>query len=427
MAIPYWLKAGQHALQRSTLAEAIIHLTKGLKLLPSVTEEKLRVEFELGLQATLGLALTAAKGYAVPEVEKAYRRARVLCNLVGEAPQLFPVLYGLFIFHWIRGQLQTARQNAEEMLSIGSSLNDISLPMIAHSALGNIQWHAGHNHEAVDHLVKADSLYDEKLHAPLAFVYGQDYGVFTLCYLAFGHWTFGRPDRAWKAGESAVSLARRIEHPFSLCAALALHAPTIIVLGEPQIALQTAGECIKVAGEQGFVHWMAKATVYRGWARAQLGEIADGLEDIHRGIAAWRAVGADVALAWHFSLLAEIQTAGCRPEDALKTTEEAFLWIERNGERQWHSLVHHRRGDAFRAIKDLMRAGEEYQAAITIARQQNSKWWELRATHALARLWMDQGRRTEASDLLAPVYNWFTEGHDTPVLKEAKALLDVLQ
>ena len=409
MAIPYWLKAGQHALQRSTLAEAIAHLSRGLKLIPSITDENLRVEFELGLQATLGLALTAAKGYAAPEVEKAYTRARELCNLVGEAPQLFPVLYGLFIFHWTRGQLQTARQDAEEMLSIGESLNDNSLIMIGHSALGSVDWHMGQNREAVDHLLKADRLYDEKVHAPLAIVYGQDYGVFTLCYLAFGLWSLGRHSPALKAGEGAVILARRIKHPFSLCAALALHAPTRIIRGEPEIALEMADECIKVAGEQGFAHWLAKATVYRGWARAKLGELADGLEEIHRGIAAWRAVGADVALAWHFSLLAEILTAASIPEDALRTTEEAFRWIATNGEHQWHSPIHDRRGDAFRAVNQSLRADEEYKAAISIARKQNAKWWELRATIGLARLWRDQGKRNEARELLAPVYGWFTE------------------
>jgi class 3 adenylate cyclase/predicted ATPase len=426
MAIPYWLKAGQHALQRSTLAEAITHLSTGLTLITSITDEKLRIDLELGLQATLGLALTAAKGYAVPEVEKAYTRARELCNLVGEAPQLFPVLYGLFIFHWIRGQLRTARQDADEMLSIGKSLNDSSLVMISHSALGNVDWHIGQNSQAVDHLLKAESLYDEKAHAPLAIVYGQDYGVFTLCYLSFGFWTLGRQSPALKAGEGAVSLARRIKHPFSLCAALALHAPTRIIRGEAQKALEIADECIKIAGEQGFAHWLAKATVYRGWARAKLGELAEGLEEIHRGIAAWRAVGADVALAWHFSLLAEIQTAGCMVEDALKTTDEAFLWIARNGEGQWRSPIHHRRGDAFRAINQTMRADEEYQAAVSIAREQGSKWWELRATLALARLWRDQGKRDEARELLAPVYGWFTEGFDTRDLREAKALLDGL-
>jgi class 3 adenylate cyclase/tetratricopeptide (TPR) repeat protein len=352
MAIPYWLKAGQHALQRSTLAEAITHLSTGLTLIPSITDEKLRIDLELGLQATLGLALTAAKGYAVPEVEKAYTRARELCNLVGEAPQLFPVLYGLFIFHWIRGQLPTARQDAEEMLSIGKSLNDSSLVMISRSALGNVDWHIGQNSQAVDHLLKAR--------------------------------------------------------------------------GEAQKALEIADECIKIAGEQGFAHWLAKATVYRGWARAKLGELAEGLEEIHRGIAAWRAVGADVALAWHFSLLAEIQTAGCMVEDALKTTDEAILWIAKNGEGQWRSPIHHRRGDAFRAINQTMRADEEYQAAVSIARKQGSKWWELRATLDLARLWRDQGRPEKARELLAPVYGWFTDGFDTRDLKEAKALLDEL-
>ena len=142
-AIPYWLKAGQNALQRSALAEAVSRLTKGLELLQSISDENARAELELGLQATLALALTAAKGYAAPEVEQAYSRARQLCDQIGDAPQLFPVLYGVFMFHWVRGHLPSARDGAEELLSIAASTGDFALLLIAHSALGNVSWHWG--------------------------------------------------------------------------------------------------------------------------------------------------------------------------------------------------------------------------------------------------------------------------------------------
>jgi predicted ATPase len=117
-AIPYWLKAGQTALQRSTLTEAASHLKNGLELIPDIADEKVRAELELALQAALALALSGSKGFAMPEVEHAYVRARALCDQIGSTPQLFPVLYGLVLFHWVRGNLETARRNAEEMLSI---------------------------------------------------------------------------------------------------------------------------------------------------------------------------------------------------------------------------------------------------------------------------------------------------------------------
>ena len=172
-AIPSWLRAGQGALQRSSLKEAVSHLRQGLELLEAVADERVRTELELGLQATLALALSAAKGFAVPEVEQAYVRARLLCDQIGNAPQLFPVLYGLFLFHWVRGNLETARTSAEEMLNLATNSNDTALLLIAHSSLGGVLWHIGQNRLALVHLLEAHALYDEKLHAPLAATYGQ--------------------------------------------------------------------------------------------------------------------------------------------------------------------------------------------------------------------------------------------------------------
>lgn len=154
-AIPPWLKAGEVALQRSALSEARGHLTKGLELLPGVSDENARNSLELGLQAILALALSSARGYGVPEVEQAYRRARVLCDQIDNAPQLFPVLYGLFIFYWVRGHLDAAHHSAEEMRSIAESTGDPVLLLIARSALGNIEWHTGHTQVALGNLLKA--------------------------------------------------------------------------------------------------------------------------------------------------------------------------------------------------------------------------------------------------------------------------------
>jgi len=267
-AIPLWLKAGELALQRSALSEARSHLTKGLELLPGISDESARNGLELGLQATLALALSSARGYGAPEVEQVYRRARVLCDQIGNAPQLFPVLYGLFIFHWVRGHLDAAHDSAEEMRSIAELMGDPALLLIAHSALGGIEWHTGHTRVALGNLLKAWSQYDEKIHAKLAFTYGQDYGTWTLCYTEFAHLILGQFRKALDAGTTAISLARRIRHPFSLCATLAFRAPTMILRRDPIAALKMSDECIAIAGEQGFLHWLANATVYRGWSLA---------------------------------------------------------------------------------------------------------------------------------------------------------------
>jgi predicted ATPase/class 3 adenylate cyclase len=425
-AIPYCLRAGQNELQRSALTEATNHLTKGLELLSGIEDEKVRAGRELELQATLALALTAAKGYAAPEVERAYGRARALCDQIGDAPQLFPVLYGLFVFHWIRGHMQTARENAEALLSIAERERDSALLLIAHSSLGCVDYHIGNNRTALDHLVKARALYDEKTHASLAVAYGQDLGVLTLCYMDFVQLSLGHYDESLQAGSEAIALARRLGHPLSLCLALACRAFSTINYRDPAATLRLTEECISIAQEKGIAHWLAMAMIYRGWALAQIGSVDDGITQICQGIDAWHAMGAGVALGLFFSVLAESHIAGRQTTEAIGATDQALAWIEKNSEGRWENLVRCCRGNVFRTLHDPDRAAAEYEKALLVARQHEAKGGELRAAIHLAKLWRDQGKGAEARDLIAPIYGWFTEGVDWRDLKDAKALLDEL-
>jgi predicted ATPase len=168
------------------------------------------------------------------------------------------------------------------------------------------------------------------------------------------------------------------------------------------------------------------AAMSHGSAIAHLGNIGGGLKQSQECIEAWHAIGARVALPLYLLLLAEQQTAAGMPEQALQTAQKASNESERMSEGQWISFNHRCRGDAFSALGDVDAAYIEYDRAIREARRQNAKFWELTAAISLARLWRDQGRRVEARDLLDPVYAWFTEGFDTPVLKEAKVLLGEL-
>jgi predicted ATPase len=199
------------------LTEGASHLKKGLELIPLVADEKVRVGLELELQATLALALSGSKGFAMPEVEHAYTRARALCDQIGGTPQLFPVLWGLFLFHWVRERLETARSNADEMLRIAEQADDAALLLIAHFSLGGVLWHIGAFRAALAHFLRARALYDEEVHAPLASAYGQDFGVWTLSYLEHAQLSLGYPDKGARAIGEALALARRLNHPLSLC------------------------------------------------------------------------------------------------------------------------------------------------------------------------------------------------------------------
>ena len=329
-------------------------------------------------------------------------------------------------FHLVRGNLGLARQFGEQIVSLAEQAADPVFLLMGHSALGHSLWHIGDNARAAAHLGRARTFYNRDAHALLAIAYGQDFGVFTLGYLATVRLLLGHPDEALRLAREGVALARRLNHPFSLCAGLAFHLPHMVLRRDVASTLRHAEQCIAVASEQRFPHWAAMATVYRGWALTKLGNPSEGDDQIRRGIAGWQAAGADLALAELQALLAESQLADQRPEEAIGATDEALISIEKHGEGQWECHVRCIRGDALAMLNALDWASAEYRKALDAAYGQRAKWWELRVAVRLSRLWRSQGEHAKAHDLLAPIYGWFTEGFDAPDLVEAKVLLEAL-
>jgi tetratricopeptide (TPR) repeat protein len=289
-----------------------------------------------------------------------------------------------------------------------------------------VLWHIGNFHAALEHLLEAYARYDEGTHAQLAAVYGQDFGVWTLSYLEHAQLSLGYPEKGSRAIKEALALARRLNHPLSLCNALIFNALSGIRRDDPVSVLTFTEESLKVAGEQGFPQYIALSSFDRGWALAKLGAIDEGIELTQKGIDMWYALGAAVSLAEILGGLAQSQLIAGQAQAALETTDVALTWIERNTESSCESTVHCVRGDAFSALGDPERGRVEYETAIFVARSQDARWLEMQAVVNLARLLHQQGKTAEARNLLAPVYGWFTEGFDTPVLKVAKALLDDL-
>jgi class 3 adenylate cyclase/predicted ATPase len=423
-SVPYWLKAGQAALNRSTLAEAIGHLTKGIGLVQGIPDETIRAELELGLQATLAVVLAGAKGFAVPEVERAYTRARFLCDQIGKNQQFFPVLYGQFLFHWVRANFETARRGAEEMLSIAMEVDDRALQLIAHFSLGGVLWHIGNNRSSLDHLAEAIDRYDEEIDASLAAEYGQDFGVWTLSYLHHAQLSLGYPERGWRSITDALALGRRLNHPLSLCNALNFSSLSSISRRDPASVLKFTEESLAIATEQGFPQYIALASFHRGWAVAQLGRAEEGIELGRQGIEMWHMIGASVSLPGILALYAESQLSGGLIRAALKTTDEALTLADSSAERVWDCNLHSCRGEIFSAMGAADRAQEEFQVALSVARRQENRHQELLAATSFARVLGDQGKRFEARELLAPAYNFFIEGFDAPFMRDAKALLD---
>src|SRR5262249_40865848 len=207
-AVSYWQRAGERAIQRSAHVEATAHLTKGLELLSILAETPERTWQELDVLTSLGPALMATKGYAAPEVERAYARAHVLCQQVGDTPQLFPVLWGLWVFYFVRGALPMSHTLGTQLLSLAQGVQAPALLLEAHLALGAILLRRGEVASARAHLEKGIALYDPQQHRSHAFLYGQDPGVACLSDTALTLWVLGYPDQALQRSHEALALVQ---------------------------------------------------------------------------------------------------------------------------------------------------------------------------------------------------------------------------
>jgi predicted ATPase len=312
------------------------------------------------------------------------------------------------------------------MLSIAKETGDRALLLIAHFSVGGILWHIGDSRPSLDHLAEAIARYDEKIDASLASEYGQDFGVWTLSYLEHAQLSLGYPERGSRAMADAVALARRLNHPLSLCNALIFCSLSGINRRDPAPILKFTEESLAIATEQGFPQYIALATFHRGWALAQLGAADEGIELGRQGIAIWQMIGSSLSLSGILATYAESQLLGGRVSAALKTTDEALTWAGSSIERVWDCPLHSCRGEIFRAMGEPDRAQQEFRVALSAARRQENRYQELFAATGLARLLGDQGERSQARDILAPAYGFFTEGFDTPALRDAKALLNQL-
>jgi predicted ATPase len=433
LAIPYWRQAGERANQRSAYTEAISHLTKGLELLKTLPDMIERAQQELMLQIALGAPLRATKGYAASEIGATFTRARELCQQLEDMPQLFPVLWGLWYFHLVRGEYVTARELGNQCLVLAQRLQDPVLLMEAHFALGTALSFFGEFILARENLERGISLYDPQQHHSRALLVGQDPKVACCSVAALQWWHLGYPDQAVQRNQEALALAYELSHPFSVVYALRFSAWTHQYRREAHLVHEQVEAGIVLATEHGFVREGAWATIVRGWALATQGQ-EEGLTQMRQGLAAYRATGSENGLTVFLALLAEEYGRAGQPEEGLTVLGEAFAQVDKTEERWYEAELYRLKGklSLLQERREHGARGREQEAetcfskAIDIAQKQQAKSLELRAVMSLSRLWQQQGKQYEAHRMLSEAYNWFTEGFDTKDLQEAKTLLEEL-
>jgi predicted ATPase len=339
------------------------------------------------------------------------------------------VLWGLWAYALVRAELHTAHALGKELLALAQQVHDAVLLVAAHRALGATLFYLGAAASAHSHLAQGIALYDAKQHRASTLLYGEDAGVVCGSHDAHALWYLGYPEQGLARSHEAITLAQQLAHPFSLAYALSFAAAFHQLRREVRFTQERAEAAISLATEQGFPYWRAMDSIFRGWALAHQGQGKEGIEQITQGLRAYRATGAESGRSALLANLAEAYGTMGEPEAGLTVLAEALTLMDTTGERWYEPEIYRLKGELlFQQSTDNATEAETcFHHALDIARTQQAKSWELRATISLARLWQQHERRQEAHDLLAPIYGWFTEGFDTADLQEAKALLDELE
>jgi predicted ATPase len=425
-SVSYWRKAGQCSATRSAMAEAAAQFRKALDqlaLLPDTTQRQLE---ELEIWSALGPVLLAVEGFAAPETGHAFRRARELWEQQGSPSEFLYLPFGESVYRMIRGELDLAQRLDEDLLRLSHQRNDCGGLILGRLSFGRTLMSVGRFASSRSHLEQVAELYDPIAHRSLVNPAGMHPQVVALGFLCFVLFCLGFPDQALAQGSAAIAESRRLAHPPSLALTLGCGNRLLSLIGDNAVFIEWADELVAMATEQSFPYWRAQGTIFAGWFKVKTGDVAEGISLLRSGSTAFRATGAELWAPHHNALLAGAFEIAGQIGEASALLDNAFQIVERTGERWFAAELSRRKGELRRRQGHPEAAEELYRQALHIAGQQEAKLWELRAAVSLARLRRDQERPVEARDLVAPVYGWFTEGFDTPDLKEAKTLLDEL-
>jgi predicted ATPase len=425
-SVACWAKAGHRSIARSAMAEAAAQFQKGLDQLARLADSPQRQRRGLELLSSLCAVLQAAKGYASPETGQAYSRARELWEQLGSSSEFLQVPYGQSLYHVTRGEIDLALRLDNSLVALSRARDDAAGLVLGYLSSGRHLTVAGQFARSRSHLEQALALYDPISHQTRvqhAVVHPQvalqaDLGNVLVC--------LGFSDQAVARSNAAIAGARRLAHLPSLAASLVYGARLHSLVGDNIALDQLAHELVELTTERGFPHWGAQGSIYCGWVRVRNGDVTEGIALLRNGMNAYRATGAGVWMTYHMALLAKACEIASQAEEAVTLLDEALQIVEKTGERWFSAELNRHKGQLLLRQGHSEAAQELYRKALGIAEAQDAKLWELRAAVSLGRSWRDQGKRAEARDLIAPIYGWFTEGFDTPDLKEAKALLEEL-
>jgi predicted ATPase/class 3 adenylate cyclase len=427
-AIDYWLRAGNLALSRSANAEAVKHLRQGIELTQSNAPSANRVRKELDFYLALGPAMAATEGYANPETLRVFSHARSLLAEGGTLTEQMTVLWGVYLAHSMRAENIAAREIAHRCLALAAEHEHPGVSALANRFMGQILWVMGAFVDARSHLKRTLELCAANQETITSYrKFGADDEVAALSPLARTLLLLGYPERAAAAAGQALARARNMGLAFTTALALDGEALLGVLGADPQRAAAHADEAMVHSIEHSLADYEQRARFSQGALLAQGGNPQYGIELMHSAIAAIERTNSVNRRTLYLGHSAAAHASLGQPEVGLDLLEEAIQTADKINERFFEAELYRLRGEMLLTLGKKGEAEAGLRRALTIAQQQQARWWELRAATTLAKHWHNEGKYLEAYSLLQSVYGWFVEGFNTTPLKDAKALLDELR
>ncbi len=428
-ATPWLQRAGERAIERSAFREAISHLNQGLSMVRKLPETERRDKLELSLQIAIGAPLIAARGYAAPEVESAFLRARELCGRAVGPGTRFRAQWGLGAFSLVRARLFAARELLEECLTLARAEADPGLLLEAESWLGTVLFYLNDLLAARSHLERALVLYAPAHHRNHSFLYGLDPAVLAAVHLTWLNWLVGAPEQAFELNRRSLEIAEQTGHPLSYAHALNFNVVYHSFRGDAEAARRDAEAEIALSNKHGFPHYLAYAKILRGWAMTWQGELSDGIEQIRLGLDSRReSTGAELARPFFLTLLAEAHGKAGSARDGLQVLREARQVVERTGERWWQPEIRRLEGELIllESPGNVATAAECFQNSLDWSGQSGAHLLELRAAISQFRLSVESSPLDfeGAQQTLRRVVGRFPADAEIADLKQGRSLLE---
>jgi class 3 adenylate cyclase/predicted ATPase len=422
LAIRCWFESGQRALAHSANVEAIANFRKALQLLNALPETPERTKQEIDIQLALGIPLIAVQGYASVETREAFSRARTLCLRLGNIPEYFQALFGLWGHSWMCGKNDDALRMADEFLSRSRALSDPVLLMVAHRVMGSTLLTIGDFQSSANHFEETIRLSISKGKRPLYNLYVVEPQAASLLLLSWDLWFLGYPDQSLSRVSEALALAQDLGHPYTVAFGHYMTSVVHLLRGDAARAFESAEKSFEMSQEQRFSLYVILSRISRGRAVGDLGRLGEARAEIALGIDEARRNGVGFMLPMMDSWLADMHAKAGENECALSIVEGALANIGDVTGRSWESELHRQRAQILVALNPskVREAESHLKKSIEVARGQSAKSLELRAAISLAELWRTQGRPDEARALLEPICRWFDEGAETADLRRAR-------